>query len=158
MVGWPKLGKLIGTDVVSRLSEWLGIDVAGGHKPTDDELSDRWLARSADERAYGLGTWMRYGEGLWEPLAEAVVQREIMDVLRAAKAEKIRPTASLLRSVETLSRIAVTVPDEEWNADPNVLVCANGTLHSPATPSPPTLPTSSPSGCMARREVDAAPS
>jgi P4 family phage/plasmid primase-like protien len=100
-------------------------------KPTDDELSDRWLARSANERAYGLGTWMRYAVGLWEPLAEAVIQREIMDILRAAKAEKIRPTAGLLRSVETLSRIAVTIPDEKWDADSDVLVCANGTLHIP---------------------------
>ena len=74
---------------------------------------------------------MRYGEGVWEPLAEAVVQREIMGVLRAAKAEKIRPTASLLRSVETLSRVVVTVPDEEWDADTDVLVCTNGTLHIP---------------------------
>jgi putative DNA primase/helicase len=131
VVGWPKLGKLMGTEVVGRLREWLGMGGAGGYKPTDDELSDRWLARSADERAYGLGTWMRYGEGMWEPLAEAVVQREIMDILRAAKVEKIRPTASLLRSVETLSRIAVTVPDEKWDADPDVLVCANGTLHIP---------------------------
>jgi putative DNA primase/helicase len=127
--GWPTLGKLMGEALVERVCDWLGVERSG--KPTDDELSDRWLARSADERAYGLGTWMRYGEGVWEPLAEAVVQRENMDVLRAAKAEKIRPTASLLRSVETLSRIAVTIPDGEWDADPDVLVCANGTLHIP---------------------------
>jgi putative DNA primase/helicase len=37
----------------------------------------------------------------------------------------------LLASVAKLARVLVAVPDDEWDADPDVLVCQNGTLHVP---------------------------
>jgi putative DNA primase/helicase len=52
-------------------------------------------------------------------------------VLVAAKPEGIKPTSALLASVVELARVEVMVPDEEWDADPDILVCANGTLHVP---------------------------
>ena len=30
------------------------------------------------------------------------------------------------------ARVVVAVPDEEWDADPDALVCHNGTLHVPS--------------------------
>jgi putative DNA primase/helicase len=60
-----------------------------------------------------------------------VAERQIFDILVAAKVEKVQPTANLLASVAKLARVVVAVPDEEWDADPDVLVCENGTLHVP---------------------------
>jgi phage/plasmid-associated DNA primase len=42
--------------------------------------------------------------------------------------EGIKPTASILASVTELTRIKVFVPDESWDADPDILVCKNGAL------------------------------
>ena len=49
----------------------------------------------------------------------------------AAKPEGIQLTANMLASVAKLARVVVTVPDEEWDADPDILVCDNGALHVP---------------------------
>ena len=98
------------------------------HKPTDDELRDRWRNRNQDV-AFGMGDWRAYDTGLWPIVDDAIVQRQIMGVLEDAKYEGIRPTSNLMRSVLELSRIAVFQPAEVWDADPNLLVCTNGMLH-----------------------------
>ena len=54
-----------------------------------------------------------------------------MRVLEAAKPEKINPTSGLLSSIHELTRIELAVPDERWDADLDLLVCANGALHVP---------------------------
>ena len=104
---------------------------SGVGKPTHDELAQRFLG---EHPGYGFGQaeWKRYESGVWRPVPDAVVERQIYDVLVAAKAEKIQPTANLLASVTKLARVVVAVPDEEWDADPDALVCQNGTLHVPS--------------------------
>jgi len=101
------------------------------HKPTDDELRDRWRSRNALV-VYGMGDWRIYSTGLWGVVDETRVQQQIMGVLEDAKHESIRPTSSLLSSVSELSRIAVFQPAEMWDADPDLLVCTNGMLHIPS--------------------------
>ena len=59
-----------------------------------------------------MGEWRRYEGGVWAPVGDLAVEREICEVLEAAKPEGIRPSASLLVSVERLGRARVTVPDE----------------------------------------------
>jgi putative DNA primase/helicase len=98
------------------------------HRPTDDELRDRWLSRRQDV-AYGLGEFRAYSFGIWRPVPLDGIRDEVMTVLEAAKANGIRPTAGRLTSVLELARIKVSVPDQKWDADPNLLVCANGTLN-----------------------------
>jgi putative DNA primase/helicase len=108
-----------------------------GHKaegkpptPTHDELRDRWLQATGDGRLYahGLGDWRRYRDGVYEPVAETSVKAGISDVVEAAKVEGVKPTTAIISSVAEMARIKVFVPDEEWNADPDILVCANGAL------------------------------
>lgn len=108
-----------------------GGGAASDGKPTHDELADRWLAKHPGERAHGQGEWKRYEGGIWLPVPDAAVKKGVKAVLVAAKAEEIKPTAALLASVVELARVEVVVPDEEWDADPDILVCANGTLHVP---------------------------
>ncbi len=97
-------------------------------KPTHDELAQRFLSRHP-YYAYGQSEWKKYGEGIWRPVPDALVERQILGVLVAAKPEEIKPTSNLLASVAKLARVVVAVPDDEWDADPDVLVCTNGTLH-----------------------------
>jgi putative DNA primase/helicase len=99
----------------------------GEEMPTHDELRDRFSAENPG-RAYGLGEWRNYEHGVWRELSKDIIKREIVAILEDAKEEGIRPTSALLSSVLELSRVELAVPDEEWDANPDVLVCQNGTL------------------------------
>jgi putative DNA primase/helicase len=95
--------------------------------PTHDELRDRWIEGNP-HHAHGLGEWRQYEDGIWPTVSETSVKGEISSIIEAAKPEGIKPTASILASVTELTRIRVFVPDERWDADPDILVCKNGAL------------------------------
>ena len=101
---------------------------AGGEKPTEDELRDRWIESRQSPTAFGLGGWFRYGGGFWASSHQEIINLEIDGVLEEAKPEKVRPTAGMRGSIEKLARAKTFVPDEAWDADTNILVCRNGTL------------------------------
>jgi putative DNA primase/helicase len=96
--------------------------------PTHDELRDRWIEGNP-HHAHGLGEWRQYEAGIWPTVSETSVKAEISNVIETAKPEGMKPTASILASVTELTRIKVFVPDERWDADPDILVCKNGCLH-----------------------------
>lgn len=100
-------------------------------EPTHDELGDRWLDGAGSEYAHGRGEWKHYEGGVWSPVQDALVRRQIKAVCVAAKPEGTKPTSNLVASVTELVRVEVVVPDEAWDADPDVLVCENGALHIP---------------------------
>jgi putative DNA primase/helicase len=95
--------------------------------PTHDELRDRWISDNP-HHAYGLGEWRRYETGIWPTVSETSIKAEISDILEDAKPEGIKPTANILASVTELTRVKVFVPDEQWDADSDILVCQNGAL------------------------------
>lgn len=101
----------------------------GGDKetPTDDELRDRVIATHPDY-AYGMGEWREYRDGVWEGIDEVEVKDGACRIMEAAKGENVRPTRSLMNSVTELTRVRVAVPSRMWDANPDILVCANGTL------------------------------
>ena len=104
--------------------------VAGSPKPslpTHDELRGRWIDGNPNH-AYGLSEWRHYEGGIWPVVSETAIKAEISDVLEEAKPEGVKPTANILASVTELTRVKVFVPDEKWDADPDVLVCKNGAL------------------------------
>jgi len=98
--------------------------------PTHDELRDRFLATHEDF-AFGLGEWQRYAHGVWSRAPEARVKGLVSEVVDAAKPQGIKPTASVVNSVTELTKYKAFVDDEVWDADPDILVCGNGTLHIP---------------------------
>jgi putative DNA primase/helicase len=95
--------------------------------PTHDELRDRYLDDDED-CSYGLGEWRRYEEGIWLTIPELTIKRSICEVIEEAKPEGVKPTNSLLSSVTELTRVKVGIPDDLWDADPDILVCKNGAL------------------------------
>lgn len=109
-------------------------DNKGGEKPTPpthDELRDRLLANNPD-LVFGLGEWQRYGGGIWTPVPESEVKGLTASVLEDAKPEGTKPTLSAVNSVAALAQFRAFVRDELWDADPDILICANGALHIPS--------------------------
>lgn len=105
--------------------------ITTGGKPTHDVLRDRWLSR-AEQIIYGLGEFRRYQAGLWPAVSEWVIKRELLEVIEAAKPEGIKPSQGIVSSVIELARIKIAVEDDSiFDAQPDYLVCGNGTLHIP---------------------------
>lgn len=98
--------------------------------PTHDELRDRFLSQNPHV-VYGLADWRKYQAGLWPAVNELRVKRLISEVIEAAKVEGVKPTAGLLASVTELAKVKTAKDDALWDADPDYLVCGNGTLHIP---------------------------
>jgi len=98
--------------------------------PTDDELRDRFL-KGYGHLAHGLGDWRKYETGYWPVVDDQAVKSRIMSTLEAAKPEGIRPGSARLNSVSELVEVKTHVPDSTWDADTDILVCSNGTLHIP---------------------------
>lgn len=96
--------------------------------PTHDELRDRYLTR---DLAHGVGSWRTYKDGIFKETSESTIKAGILKAIEEAKPEGIKPTNALLTSVTELTRVKATIPDELWNADPDILALENGTLHIP---------------------------
>jgi putative DNA primase/helicase len=99
------------------------VDGGLGH----DELRDRWL-ELYPSIAFGGGEWRRYEAGWWHPVEDLAVEAQVMDVLERSRDEGVKVTRHLLGSVLKLGQLSVYVPREKWDADPDILVLANGTL------------------------------
>ena len=94
-----------------------------------DELRDRWIEQYP-HRAFSGSAWWKYdkGKGYWETLEDTAVEGEIADVLEGSRAEGVKVTGALVGSVLRLAKAKTHQPRSVWDADPDVLVCANGAL------------------------------
>ena len=100
----------------------------GEGKPNQIDLVNRYIAREPDV-AYGVGSWRRYGRGVWSEIDVVEVEKGVLEVLKEAIPEGITPSSVLLSSVVNLLRVEVHIPSYMW-ADPEtgIIVCQNGTL------------------------------
>lgn len=119
-----------------------------GKKPTDDELRDRWLRRS-NPMAYARSEFWMYqvpqgepgdGDGRWHVKEESLVKKEILEVIIAAKQEKVSPENSLVSSVYGLARWGCAIDSKLLDADLDYLACSNGALHIPTAKLEPHAP------------------
>jgi putative DNA primase/helicase len=78
--------------------------------------------------AFGGGEWRCYEAGWWRPVEDLAIEAQIMDVLERGRDEGVKVTRHLLGSVLKLGQLSVYVPREKWDANPDALVFANGTL------------------------------
>jgi len=108
--------------------------------PTDDELADRWTA-AHKHTCFGLGDWRRYEAGLWPVVSELKIEKEVKKVLIEAKPEGVRPKAALVKSVTKMAKLDAVKDNELFDADADLLVCKNGTLHIPTLELRPHTPT-----------------
>ncbi|HEX9117395.1 MAG TPA: phage/plasmid primase, P4 family [Anaerolineae bacterium] len=111
-----------------------GAPAAGGRRPprspTDPQLVARWL-EAHPGMAWGMGEFRRYEGGIWPVVPGDHVRKGLLEVLEAAQTEGLRPTAARLASVLELARVKLSREAALWDADPDVIICANGALHIP---------------------------
>src|SRR5215207_3133670 len=69
-----------------------------------------------------------YEAGWWRPVEDLAIEAQIMEVLERGRDEGVKVTRHLLGSVLKLGQLSVYVPREKWDANPDALVFANGTL------------------------------
>ncbi len=115
----------------------LGYDVDGeqeagagqgrARQPSDSELARRWLAEHPF-CLYGLAAVRQYRDGHWPPMPEEYFKQSILDILERAEGEGVRPTNFKLSSVRGLILSRIGRPPETWDANPNLVVCKNGTF------------------------------
>jgi len=96
-------------------------------RPSDGQLARRWIAQNPGCR-YGLGEMRRYRDGHWPAMGKETFRQSVLAMLQQAEAEGVRVTDRLLRSVIGLIETEVALPAERWDANYDIIVCANGTL------------------------------
>lgn len=101
-----------------------------GQAPDDDEIAQTWLDEHPDT-CYGLGEFRRYSDGIWPPIEDHKIEFELAGIMERYKGSGVKTTYYKLHSIKEMARIRSAVSDALWNADPNLIVCKNGTLHIP---------------------------
>lgn len=97
-------------------------------QPTDDEIFNRWL-HSHPNTAYGLGAFRRYENSKWPTISEKEIMNELFDELVYAKGdENVKPNYPLLKNITELAKVLTDIPENQWDADFNLLPCKNGVL------------------------------
>lgn len=95
--------------------------------PGQDELRDQFLSNG--DYAYGLGTWRLYESGVWGPVDDLEVRDAVSRVCEANKADTdIKVTINLVNGAMQLAQARAYLRPGTWDADPDLLVCAGGTL------------------------------
>jgi len=97
-------------------------------KPTDDELANRWINEHPDE-VFGLGCFREYDQGAWIGRPSKEIDSEILNILKLAKGENVRPAIGRVTSVKKLIEIMINVPDKKWDKMTNYLPLQNGLLN-----------------------------
>lgn len=86
-------------------------------------LRNRFLSEFPTIR-YGLGEWRQYSNGVWKPISELSVRKHLQDLVGNSKTL----TNGLITSVAELLRAQTFIPDQLFDANPNILVFNNTCL------------------------------
>lgn len=92
-----------------------------------NELRARWMERYPNH-LYSGNDWWGYQAGYWEREDDIAIEQQIVDVLEGSWEENVKVTGQLVGSVLRLARATTFLKRDVWDADPDVLVCRNGTL------------------------------
>lgn len=95
------------------------------HPFSHNGLRDTFLRSHPYPLVYGLGDWREYSSGIWQPVEDLSIEGAIADTIERVKGKL---TASLVSSVSKLVKMRVAKPETFWDANPDYLVCGNGTL------------------------------
>lgn len=116
------------TEFMNAVRGATGGDGEKKHKPTDDEIAERWIATNDGDVAFGLGEWRRYSAGHWPAVQVNRVRREVLEICQSAKFEGMRPTSGRITSICDLAQVIKFIDDDRWNYNNNAVVLQNGTL------------------------------
>jgi putative DNA primase/helicase len=149
VTGGPTLERLLtgdGAGVVRRLRDWLGIRRAG-HELSDVASADRFVAQHGEayRYVYRWHQWVHFAGGRWQPDDGALAMRDAKATARgwfadvqAATTDEARKALAKwalysnsepgLRRMLTLAQSELAIPPDQFDADPWLLNCPNGTL------------------------------
>lgn len=99
-----------------------------GDKPTDDELCERWL-EGCPPMIYARDAFYRYSKGLWRPMNDHLIRKEIKAVMVLAKSEGIKPSNPLLSSIFGLAQSECSIADDCLDVNPQYLIFGNGAFN-----------------------------
>lgn len=92
------------------------------------EIGDEYLKQHRKDTMYSRGQWHRYDNGVWSPLEEFYIDKEIWAVIKDF--ERVRrcnnPTDSAKKSIASYVRVHVSVPEKEIDAWPTLINLQNG--------------------------------
>lgn len=93
-------------------------------------VENAWLAEHPNT-AYGLEDWRRYENGVWLPISDYQVKREIREAAEQCVTDgqiNCTITHGLIDSVFKMACARVWVCNDMWDRDANLLACTNGTI------------------------------
>jgi len=108
--------------------------MAENNKPTDDELAVRWIEQEREAGRLWLypDQWVTYEGGIWVNGCEGKARQGIGETVKAAKSEGIRPTKARQSSVFAwTAECELWTDPDDFDKNPDILVCNNGALHLP---------------------------
>lgn len=91
-------------------------------------LRDRYL-HDRPNTVYGLGEWRRYSNGVWLPVHEYTIKREIQETLATQRQVAIKVDNSLVNSVYTLVKTFTHVASDKFDANEQLIVLDDCTLN-----------------------------
>ena len=81
---------------------------------------------SRQDTIYSRGQFYRYGEGVWEPIHDLLIGRELWRLLRLKEAQGLRPSRDVKNSVLDYVRHEMFVPEVNLDANENLVNLTNG--------------------------------
>ena len=104
---------------------------------TQDVLRDRWIDNHPDICFDGGShIYRQYKEGRWTEVSEDAILLTISELVISHKHEGVKLNKAIVESVAYLIKQKITVSEERWNANPNIVVVRNGTLFLSETGDP----------------------
>lgn len=77
-----------------------------------------------DDTIFAHGQFYRYSSGVWMPIHDFVISKEIKELLE--RAPDLDVSANVLTSVTSLVKIELYIPDEKMDANPNLINLSSG--------------------------------
>ena len=97
-------------------------------KVTVTDIGRDFLGRHNTDTAYIRGQWHSYGNGVWVPLPDQEMRREVWMLLEAFESrDGLQPTLGLCNAALDYLAARLFVRDEQVDASPDLVVLANGT-------------------------------
>src|SRR3990170_3631714 len=96
--------------------------------PTDAELRDEWI-KIHPHTIYCRSQFYRNIKGIYWPVDELVVNKEIGDILVSAKVRGVKPTSHLVVSVRTLAESEIFKVPNQLDGNPDLFAFSNGVFN-----------------------------
>lgn len=90
-------------------------------------LRDRYLS-DFPNTIYGLGEWRRYDNGVWLPIHELIIRRELQHSVVTQRKIAVKVDNGLINSLYNMVKAHTFTPDAQFDHDENLLVFDDCTL------------------------------